>query len=180
METSSLPTLRGALKHLIIVQKNNMVTNISTIRINASIQKVWETLTQPELVKQRQYGSDLITTWSVGSDIRFKTEWQGKIFEQWGKILQIKPGELTKYSLFAPRPDLEDKAENYFIMSYVLTGENGYTKLYIIQEDNRPGSYSGRTTRRRKSCITITEKNSRNNLIRRTTNCLNADTKKYS
>lgn len=117
-----------------------MATNISTIRINASIEKVWEALTRPELVKQWQYGSDLITNWSVGSDIRFRTEWQEKIFEQWGKIVEIKPNELIKYSLFAPRPDLEDRSENYFMMIYVLTSENGYTKLDIIQEDNRPGA----------------------------------------
>jgi hypothetical protein len=42
--------------------------------------------------------------------------------------------------LFAPRPDLEDKPENYFIMSYVLTDDNGKTKLQIIQEDNRPNA----------------------------------------
>ena len=78
-----------------------------------------------------------MTDWKVGSDIRFKTEWEGKIFEQWGKILEIRQNELIKYSLFAPRPDLEDKPENYFIMNYVLTAENGQTKLEIIQEDNR-------------------------------------------
>ncbi|MEP6845694.1 MAG: SRPBCC domain-containing protein, partial [Panacibacter sp.] len=66
------------------------------------------------------------------------TEWEGKIFEQWGKILEVQPKELLKYSLFAPRPGLEDKPENYFIMSYILTTENGQTKVEIIQEDTRP------------------------------------------
>lgn len=47
---------------------------------------------------------------------------------------------MIKYSLFAPRPGLEDKAENYFIMSYILTDDNGKTKLEIIQEDNRPNA----------------------------------------
>ena len=117
-----------------------MATNISTIKINASIQKVWDTITKPELVKLWQFGSDLLTNWEVGSDIKFRTEWEGKVFEQWGKILEIKPGEFLKYSLFAPRPDLEDKPENYFIMNYVLTNENGQTKLEIIQEDNRPNA----------------------------------------
>ena len=117
-----------------------MATNISTIEIKASIQKVWDTITKPELVKLWQFGSDLLTNWEVGSDIKFRTEWEGKVFEQWGKILEIKPGEFLKYSLFAPRPDLEDKPENYFIMNYVLTNENGQTKLEIIQEDNRPNA----------------------------------------
>ena len=117
-----------------------MPTNISTVKIKASLQKVWDILTKPEFVKQWQYGSELLTDWKVDSDIRFKTEWEGKIFEQWGKVLEIRPNELIKYSLFAPRPNLDDKPENYFIMSYVLTIENGQTKLEIIQEDNRPNA----------------------------------------
>lgn len=117
-----------------------MVKNISVIKINASPPKVWDALTQPALVKRWQYGSDLITDWKEGSSIRFESEWQGKIYEQWGKVLEVKPNHLIKYSLFAPRPDLEDKPENYFTMSYVLTAENGQTKLEIIQEDNRPGA----------------------------------------
>lgn len=115
-----------------------MATNISTITLDATKSKVWDTLTKPELVKLWQFGSELITSWEVGSNIKFRTEWEGKIFEQWGQVLEVRPTELLKYSLFAPRPDLEDKPENYFIMSYVLTTENGQTKLEIIQEDNRP------------------------------------------
>ena len=117
-----------------------MAKNISTITLNASVKKVWDTLTKPELVKLWQYGSDLITNWDVGSEINFRTEWEGKVFEQWGKILEIRPTEFIKYSLFAPGPDLEDKPENYFVMTYNLTDENERTKLEIIQEDNRPNA----------------------------------------
>jgi len=117
-----------------------MATNISVITVDATKEKVWDALTKPELVKHWQYGSKLITSWEVGSDIKFRTEWEGKIFEQWGQVLEFTPVELLKYSLFAPRPGLEDKPENYFIMSYVLTTENGQTKLQIIQEDTRPGA----------------------------------------
>ena len=117
-----------------------MATNISTIKIKASSKKVWDALTNPALVKQWQYGSDLITDWKIGNEIRFKTEWEGKVFEQWGKVLDIRPDELVKYSLFAPRPGLEDKPENYFVMSYVLKNENDHIQLDIIQEDNRPGA----------------------------------------
>lgn len=45
-----------------------------------------------------------------------------------------------RYSLFAPRPDLEDKPENYFEMIYILTDSNEATVLEIIQEDNRPNA----------------------------------------
>ncbi|WP_264552980.1 SRPBCC family protein [Flavobacterium sp. N2038] len=117
-----------------------MATNISVIVLNATTEKVWSVLTQPELVKQWQYGSDLITDWKVGNEIRFRNEWEGQVFEQWGTILEVIPNQKIKYSLFFPRPELEDKPENYFIMSYILTTENQKTKLEIIQEDNRPGA----------------------------------------
>lgn len=117
-----------------------MAKNISTIILNAPIQKVWDSLTKPELVKLWQYGSELITNWNVGSDIRFRTEWEGKVFEQWGEILEFRPNQLIKYSLFAPRPGLEDRPENYFIMHYILSDENGRIKLEILQEDNRPNA----------------------------------------
>ena len=117
-----------------------MATNISTIVLNAPAEKVWHVLTEPKLVKQWQYGSDLITDWKAGNEIRFRNEWEGQVFEQWGTILEVVPNQKIKYSLFFPRPGLEDKPENYFIMSYVLSEENHKTKLEIIQEDNRPGA----------------------------------------
>ena len=117
-----------------------MATNISTIFVKAPIQKVWDALTKPELIKQWQYGSDILTDWTVGNDIRFRTEWDGTVFEQWGKVLEVLPNKKIKYSLFAPRPDLEDKPENYFVMSYDLNEEEGQIKVTITQEDNRPGA----------------------------------------
>jgi uncharacterized protein YndB with AHSA1/START domain len=117
-----------------------MPKNISTVTLNAPIQKVWDALTMPEQVKLWQFGSDLITNWKVGSSIEFITEWQGTTFKQWGTILEIRHHELIRYSLFAPRPDLEDKPENYFIMNYILSSDHEKTILNILQEDNRPNA----------------------------------------
>jgi hypothetical protein len=96
------------------------------------------TITTPEKVKLWQYGSDLLTTWQIGSSIEFITKWEGNIFKQWGKVLEFNPNESLKYSLFAPGTDREDKPENYFIMKYILAEEDGKIILEIIQEDNRP------------------------------------------
>ena len=80
-----------------------MAINLSSIIIHADIQKVWDLLTKPEHVKQWQFGSELITDWEAGSDIRFRTAWEGNVFEQWGKIIEMRHPELVKYSLFAPQ-----------------------------------------------------------------------------
>lgn len=117
-----------------------MITSKSTILIDANKQKVWDALTKPELVKLWQYGSDVLTDWKVGSEIRFQTKWEDKVFEQWGNILEIIPNQLIKYNLFFPRPEIEDKPENYFVMSYVISDFQNQTKLEILKEDNRPGA----------------------------------------
>lgn len=112
-------------------------TSISKITINASAVRVWDAITQPEMVKQWQYGADLITNWQVGSPIIFRNEWEGTIYEQKGTIVEIEPHKLVKYTLFAPRPDLADKPENYFTMTYLLEEISDQTKLAIIQDDPR-------------------------------------------
>ena len=117
-----------------------MSISTSKIMINAPVERVWETVTKPELVKQWQYGSDLITDWAIGGRIVFHSEWEGNVYEQWGKVLEFNPCQVLRYSLFAPRPDLEDKPENYFTMSYILSHEGDGTLLTIEQNDNRPGA----------------------------------------
>ena len=114
-----------------------MRVSTSHVRINAPRERVWAVLTDPELVRQWQYGSNVDTDWAAGSPIRFTSEWQGKRFEQWGTVLDVTAPEQLRYSLFAPRPDVEDRPENYFTMTYRLDTENGITLLTITQEDPR-------------------------------------------
>lgn len=114
-----------------------MSKSISKVKLNAKPEKVWEALTRADLVKKWQYGSDLITNWKVGETIKFHSEWNGNVYEQHGTVLEVKPYELISYSLFAPRPGIEDIPENYFTMIYNLQPFNNGTALTITQVDNR-------------------------------------------
>jgi uncharacterized protein YndB with AHSA1/START domain len=115
-----------------------MKTSDSTVKILAPAKKVWLALTSPALVKQWQYGSDLQTTWEVGTSIVFRNEWNGQVFEQKGTVLEFSPESRLKYSLFVPRPDLQDIPEHYFFMTYELAESDGTTSLLVRQEDPRP------------------------------------------
>ena len=115
-----------------------MKTSESIVKILAPAKKVWLALTDPSLVKQWQYGSDLLTTWKVGTSIIFRNEWNGQIFDQWGTVIEFSPESRLKYSLFFPQPDLQDIPENYFFMTYELAHDDGTTSLLVRQEDPRP------------------------------------------
>ncbi|MBK8391235.1 MAG: SRPBCC domain-containing protein [Saprospiraceae bacterium] len=117
-----------------------MAINVSIVQIKASKEKVWQAITDPDHVKSWQYNSELITTWKVNESINFSTPFGDSIYKQWGTVIAFQPYDMVKYSLFAPRPGMEDLPENYFIMTYVLTAIDEGTELEIIQEDNRPNA----------------------------------------
>jgi uncharacterized protein YndB with AHSA1/START domain len=117
-----------------------MKTSESIVKILAPANKVWLALTVPHLVKQWQYGSDLLTTWEPGSPIIFRNEWNGQVFEQKGTVIEFVPGSRLKYSLFFPRPDTQDIQEHSFFMTYELSESGGLTSVVFRQEDPRPPS----------------------------------------
>lgn len=117
-----------------------MKTSDSVVDILAPASKVWLALTVPDLVKQWQYGADLLTTWEPGTPIIFRNEWNGQTFEQKGTVIEFTPESRLKYSLFSPRPDLQDIPEHSFFMTYEVTERGGATRVLIRQEDPRPPS----------------------------------------
>jgi uncharacterized protein YndB with AHSA1/START domain len=117
--------------------KNN-TTAIVRININAPVAKIWEALTNPEIIKQYFFGTQTITDWKPGSPIIFEGEWQGKKYKDKGTILEVEDQKCIKYSYWSPMSGIEDKPENYLIITYSLTGLNNNVTLSIKQE-NIPG-----------------------------------------
>ena len=115
-----------------------MKTTDSIVEILAPASKVWLALTVPDLVKQWQYGSDLLTTWEPGTPIMFRNEWNRQVFEQKGTVVEFTPESRLKYSLFFSRPVLQDIPEHSFFMTYELTESGGLTSVLFRQEDPRP------------------------------------------
>lgn len=109
-------------------------TLTTTINIKAPAAKVWNGLTDPELVKQYFFGTNLKSDWKEGSPITFSGEWDGKSYEDKGTILQITPGEYVKYSYWSSMGGTEDKPENYANVSYRVTEKDGISTLEITQD----------------------------------------------
>ncbi len=108
----------------------------ASIEIKAPTSKVWEALTNPDLIKQYLFGTKVTTTWLVGSDITYEGVWEGKAYKDKGKILEIKPQKLivsTFWSALSGKPDLP---ENYQTVRYELASAGSNTRLMIIQDNN--------------------------------------------
>jgi uncharacterized protein YndB with AHSA1/START domain len=110
------------------------ITAKTVVTFNAHIEKVWEGLTNPNMVKEYFFGTDLESDWKVGSPITFSGEWEGHKYKDGGVILEIDPPKYLKYTYWSSMSGTEDKAENYNNITYELFENNGVTVLTILQD----------------------------------------------
>ena len=106
----------------------------TAIEIKAPASKVWEALTEPAIVKQYFFGTDLTSDWGQSSPIIWEGEWNGNRYKDTGTILEIEPGIKVKYDYWSSMSGTEDIPENYIDITYELQETNGKTTLYITQE----------------------------------------------
>ena len=109
---------------------------IKTVTIHASLSKVWEALTDPEMVKQYLHSTDLSTDWKQGSPIFWRGEWKGRSYEDKGTVLEVEPLKLLRYTHWSPMGGSEDKPENYHTVTYDLAGGDDETTLTLTQDNN--------------------------------------------
>ncbi|MEO6254452.1 MAG: SRPBCC family protein [Ferruginibacter sp.] len=114
--------------------KSNIKGYVST-NIHAGIDEVWDALTKPEIIKQYFFGTNTETDWKPGHAIKFTGEWQGKTYEDKGTVLDIEKNKLIKYSYWSSISGIEEKPENYAILTYELSGNDGDVTLSVLQEN---------------------------------------------
>jgi len=91
-----------------------------TININASSEKIWNILTNPEHIKLFLFGTEVSTDWKVGSEISFKGEYNEMVYHDKGVVLENTLFETLKYSYWSSMSGLEDKPGNYSTVSYLI------------------------------------------------------------
>jgi uncharacterized protein YndB with AHSA1/START domain len=105
-----------------------------TLEIQASPTEVWKTLTDPEKVKLYFYGTVVKSDWKVGYPITFSGELEGKAYKDKGTILAIENEKLLQYNYWSSFSGLEDKEENYSLVTYQLDQKDGNTVLTLLQQ----------------------------------------------
>ena len=96
------------------------LTVSKSIGINAEPARVWNALTDPEIIKEYLFGTETITDWKVGSEIIFQGEYEGQKYRDKGVIKEIILNKVLSYSYWSGFSGLEDKPENYSLVTYNL------------------------------------------------------------
>ena len=112
-----------------------LIAKVSTV-IYFPCSKVWDVLVNPEMISQFMFGTQVVSDWKEGSSIMWNGVWNGKPYQDKGKILKFIPGKKLMYSHFSPLAGLPDVAKNYHTLTYELfdTGEN--TLITLTQDNN--------------------------------------------
>ena len=106
-----------------------------SIRLNASLNTVWEALTQPELMKSWMSDSEIeiVTTWEVGSpiiinadEVSYKTA-----FTNTGVVVQFVKDRVLEYSHLSSLSRLPDLPENYTLIKFTLQPEEDHILLEL-------------------------------------------------
>ena len=104
-----------------------------SVIIHASKTKIWKALTDPALIKEYLFGTETITDWHVGSELIFQGEWEGKPYKDKGHILEITPEQILSYDYWSGFSGLEDKPENYSIVTYTMQDKDENVLLTVTQ-----------------------------------------------
>jgi uncharacterized protein YndB with AHSA1/START domain len=118
-------------------QNNTMPEELTlnkSLLINAPAEKVWEALTDRELIKEYFFGTDCITDWKKGSPIIYRGEWEGETYEDHGNVLDIEDGKFIRYNYWSSFNGTEDRPENYAEITYELMPEKNDSTLLIITQ----------------------------------------------
>jgi len=106
-----------------------------SVDVNASPAKVWDALTNPEIIKEYLFGTNTNTDWKVGSPITFSGEYNGQTYTDKGVILENIPQQKLSYSYWSGFTGTEDAPENYSKVTYtVKPQENGQTRFTWSQK----------------------------------------------
>ncbi len=104
-----------------------------TINITADKSKIWEALTNPELIKQYLLGANVKSDWKVGDKIIYSGKFNGIEFRDEGEINILDFEKQFQYSYWSANHGTENIPENHVIISYNITPTNGGTKLELTQ-----------------------------------------------
>ena len=104
--------------------------------VNATRERVWAALTEPDQIAEYMYGSKVETTWEVGSPITWAGEYEGRPYQDKGEVLTYDEPNVLSVTHYSPMMGQPDEPENYHTLVYTLSASEDGTHLELTQDGN--------------------------------------------
>lgn len=110
-----------------------MTTSTITVtrKIRADRERVWNAITDPNLVSDWMMGATVQSDWKPGSDITWSGDYNGQPFEDRGEIIEIERPERLVHTHFSPMSGAEDTPDNYHRVEWTLEDKGKSTDLTL-------------------------------------------------
>jgi uncharacterized protein YndB with AHSA1/START domain len=104
-----------------------------TVTVNAPTSKVWDALTNPELMKKwmSETEIDIRTDWKVGAPLVIRGNLHGINFENKGSVLQVEREKILQYSHLSSLSRLPDEPASYSVIEFRLAPLKNQTSLTL-------------------------------------------------
>jgi uncharacterized protein YndB with AHSA1/START domain len=113
---------------------SNPLKITNSILIDAPAPKVWNALVNPEQTKKYMFGCETVSDWQPGSSLLWQGNFEGvDLVAVKGFIKDIQQGKFLVYTVFDPNIGMDDIPENYLIVTYELSQQDGQTLLTVTQ-----------------------------------------------
>jgi uncharacterized protein YndB with AHSA1/START domain len=108
----------------------------ASVTMDVPVAEVWDALVNPETIRRYMFGTTVVCEWRKGSPILWKGVWNGKSYEDKGKILELKREKVISYSHYSPLSGLPDVPENYHVVTIRLRHSGHHTTVSLSQDGN--------------------------------------------
>jgi uncharacterized protein YndB with AHSA1/START domain len=120
------------------VRMGNYVAR-AEIEVAAPRRAVWRVLTSSGSRPEILFGAEVVSDWRIGSSIVWRGEWEGKRFEDHGRVIELEDREepwRIVVTHFSPLSGLPDVPENYHTLRFELDEVPGGTRITLDQDNN--------------------------------------------
>ena len=111
---------------------------IYVTHINATPEKVWAALTEPEFTRQYWNGQLIESDWTPGATVKFIKPDGGVKLK--GEVLRVEPPKILVYTWDGDSYAAAGPGEGVTRVTFEITVAFNITRLTVTHEDFRPGS----------------------------------------
>ena len=104
------------------------------VEVDADAGRVWQAMTDPDLVAQYMMGSRVESDYRPGSPITWSGSWEGRAYQDKGEVVEVDPGRVLEVTHHSALGGEDDVPENYHRVRWELEPSGPGTRVTLTQD----------------------------------------------
>lgn len=109
------------------------------VHMDATPDEVWNGLTDPTIIAKYMMGAKVDSDWKERGSITWSGEFKGNSYKDRGKVLEVEPGKLLRYTHASGSSGAKDKPYAEHVVNIELHARGKGTEVMLTQDNNASG-----------------------------------------